>query len=529
MLDKLTVQRRMVIATLLAIIFFIGYDYFYLSKFRPQVDINASSNQTIANQAPEVKTNTIVSETTAQAKVKSKIISEIKGKNFDIKIDEFGRFSSFALTESQYKQADGNQINLVDHSMSPLPLETRFSDQGLNKMAFEVPYTASASFVDAQNSKQELVLTQNLGNLVVVKKITFNPNGSYELIVNLSKSAEYFITPGARPNINVDGYTIHGSLVRKSGGKLEITKDGDLDAAQSFANSSIAAASDRYYTALFYNFDNKLDVVISPDSQKNIQVFAKSSGEFKTNGFMGPKEHKLLDSIDKRLIDVIEYGWFTFIAKPMFSFLNWLHGFTGNWGWAIVIMTLFIRLALFPLSYKGMMSMNKLKDLSPKIKELQAKYKGDSQKLQTSMMELYKKHGANPMGGCLPILLQIPVFFAIYRVLLNAIELKGAPWILWISDLAEKDPYYILPVAMGLLMFLQQRITPTTFTDPMQEKIMKYLPLVFTLFFITFPAGLTLYWTTNNISSFIQQVVINKMFKKHKQEAIAEKKHENRS
>ncbi len=136
------------------------------------------------------------------------------------------------------------------------------------------------------------------------------------------------------------------------------------------------------------------------------------------------------------MVDVIEYGWFTFIAKPMFLLLSWLHNYIGNWGFAIVALTIVIRIVLFPLTYKGMVSMNKLKDLAPKMKEIQAKYKGDPSKLNAHVMELYKKNGANPMGGCLPILIQIPIFFAIYRVLLNAIELKGAPWIFWIKDLA---------------------------------------------------------------------------------------------
>ena len=255
------------------------------------------------------------------------------------------------------------------------------------------------------------------------------------------------------------------------------------------------------------------------DANNNPIVFVKANDSLKLGAYIGPKEHKILSSMDERLNDVIEYGWFTFIAKPMFAFLNFLHNYIGNWGWAIVVLTLVIRIVLFPLTYKGMLSMNKLKELAPKVKEIQTKYKDDKQKLQVHMMELYKKHGANPMGGCLPILLQIPVFFAIYRVLLNAIELKGAPWILWIHDLSVMDPYFVLPILMGLTMFLQQKLTPTTFTDPMQEKVMKFLPLIFTFFFVTFPAGLTLYWFVNNVCSVVQQVFVNKLFEKHKKAA----------
>jgi YidC/Oxa1 family membrane protein insertase len=166
--------------------------------------------------------------------------------------------------------------------------------------------------------------------------------------------------------------------------------------------------------------------------------------------------------------------------------------------------------------------MNRLKELAPKIKAIQEKYGNDKQKASMHMMELYQKEGANPMGGCLPLLLQIPVFFAIYRVLLNAIELKGAEWMLWIDDLAEMDPYFILPIIMGATMFLQQKITPNTMTDPMQQKMFQWLPVVFTFFFLWFPAGLVLYWAVNNIFTVAHQYYINKVF-----ESAKVQRHEN--
>jgi YidC/Oxa1 family membrane protein insertase len=216
------------------------------------------------------------------------------------------------------------------------------------------------------------------------------------------------------------------------------------------------------------------------------------------------------------MTNIIEYGFFTFISKPVFLFLKYIYSILGNWGWSIVAITLIIRFILYPLTYKGMVSMNRLKELSPKVKEIQAKYKGEPQKMNAKMMELYKKHDANPMGGCLPMIMQIPVFFAIYRVLLNSIELKHSPWIAWYHDLSVMDPYYVLPVLMGASTFWQQSLTPQNFTDPMQAKIMKFLPLIFTFFFITFPAGLTLYWLTNNLFSVAQQYYVNSIFAKEK-------------
>ncbi|MGL2341557.1 membrane protein insertase YidC, partial [Helicobacter pylori] len=234
------------------------------------------------------------------------------------------------------------------------------------------------------------------------------------------------------------------------------------------------------------------------------------------HGYIGPKDYRSLKAISPMLTDVIEYGLITFFAKGVFVLLDYLYQFVGNWGWAIILLTIIVRIVLYPLSYKGMVSMQKLKELAPKMKELQEKYKGEPQKLQAHMMQLYKKHGANPLGGCLPLILQIPVFFAIYRVLYNAVELKSSEWILWIHDLSIMDPYFILPLLMGASMYWHQSVTPNTMTDPMQAKIFKLLPLLFTIFLITFPAGLVLYWTTNNILSVLQQLIINKVLENKK-------------
>jgi YidC/Oxa1 family membrane protein insertase len=160
--------------------------------------------------------------------------------------------------------------------------------------------------------------------------------------------------------------------------------------------------------------------------------------------------------------------------------------------------------------------MQKMKDLAPKIKEIQKKYKGDPQRMNAAVMETYKKHGANPLGGCLPMLLQIPVFFAIYRVLLNSVELQGAPWILWIDDLSRMDPIYVLPLLMGASMYYQQKLTPNNFTDPMQQKVFQFLPVIFTFFFITFPSGLVLYWFVNNLFSIAQQFLVNRNYEAQK-------------
>jgi len=226
--------------------------------------------------------------------------------------------------------------------------------------------------------------------------------------------------------------------------------------------------------------------------------------------FAGPKEYDLLKSYSLKFEKSIDFGIFSFLAIPMLKFLKIIYGVVGNYGVAIILLTLSIKIVTFPLTQKSMVSMKKMSSLQPKMNEIKEKFKGDKERTNQATMELYKKEGVNPLGGCLPMLLQIPVFFALYKSLLLSIELQGAPFILWITDLSLKDPYYITPLLMGATMFLQQRMTPSTTTDPLQKKIFTFMPLIFTFLFLTFPAGLVVYWLTNNVLSIAQQYFINK-------------------
>ncbi|WP_086288520.1 membrane protein insertase YidC [Campylobacter devanensis] len=522
MLDKLSTQKRLIIATVISVLFFIAYDALFAPK--PLIDTNKTVEQNQSAPATNLANSTTDKAAIAPKQI-SKNIATIEGATYSATIDELGRISNFTLKDSKFKNENGEQISLLKPS-SPLPLEIRFSDTAINEKAFKVAYTVSSDKIDATKSPANITLTQNLDSFSVVKNLTFYPDGSYDIDVSVNSNHEYFITAGFRPIVAVDGYTVHGVLLRKEDDSLEIIEDGDAKGNEIFRSVDLLANSDRYYTTLFYDNKRSMEVFIQNDADENTLSFARNIGNFSAKGYIGPKDYKTLKAIEPSLVDTIEYGWFTFIAKPAFLLLDWLYSFIGNWGFAIVVLTIIIRIVLFPLTYKGMVSMNKLKELAPRMKEIQTKYKGDPQKINAHVMELYRKHGANPMGGCLPILIQIPIFFAIYRVLLNAIELKGAEWILWINDLAELDPYFILPILMGITMYIQQHITPTNFTDPMQEKIMKFLPLIFTFFFITFPAGLTLYWFINNLCSIAQQMVVNKIFARHKAQEIAEKRHE---
>ncbi len=528
-------QKRMLIMTLVVFVFFIAYEFLVL---KPQQEAKAAlvkqEQAQKQNVAPEVNAldakmvttdvngnpvnmSKSVDALSSKVVASSEIVSVIKTAKNIIEIDNLGRVAQVTLLEEKYKDENGNQIKLFEANQLR-PLEIRFADVNLNTEAFKVSVIASSSNVDATTSTQELILTQNLNGTVLTKKLTIYSDGHYDLNVSATNDKQFFITNGFRPNVLADMYAVHGFISKLNDNTLKTIEDGDSDKNENIVGAKFISSFDRYYATVIYNFDKSLNVTLMPDSSSNPQGFIHGGTDVSFSGFIGPKNHRDLNALNPELIDVIDYGWFTFIAKPMFLLLQFIQGYVGNWGWTIVILTILIKLVLYPLSYKGMVSMQKLKDLAPKMKEIQVKYKDDKQKQSMHMMELYKKHGANPMGGCLPLILQIPVFFAIYRVLLNAIELKGADWIFWVHDLAEMDPYFVLPILMGVTMFLQQKITPNTMQDEMQKKIFQFLPVVFTFFFLWFPAGLTLYWFINNLFTIGQQYYINSIFERKRAE-----------
>ncbi|HBA89605.1 MAG TPA: membrane protein insertase YidC [Geobacter sp.] len=225
--------------------------------------------------------------------------------------------------------------------------------------------------------------------------------------------------------------------------------------------------------------------------------------------YYGPKDLDILKAQGNRLEEVIDYGWFAAIAKPLVASLKYLYKYTGNYGLAIIIITFILKLLFFPLTHKSYKSMKDMQKLQPKMTELKEKFKNDRDAMNRAVMELYKTHKVNPMGGCLPMVVQIPVFFGLYRALMYSIELRHAPFYFWITDLSAKDPYYVTPIIMGATMFIQQKMTPSNM-DPVQAKMMLMLPVVFTFMFLNFPSGLVVYWLVNNVLTIAQQMYINK-------------------
>ncbi|MCE3222252.1 MAG: oxaA [Nitrospira sp.] len=245
--------------------------------------------------------------------------------------------------------------------------------------------------------------------------------------------------------------------------------------------------------------------------------------------YAGPKEYDTLKLLNVGLEDTIDFGWFVFgswglvkaVAKPIFYVLRFLYEFTHNYGITIILLTLSIKLMFVPLQYKSYKSMKQMQVIQPKVLALQTKFKDDRERLNKELIKLYKDHKVNPVGGCLPMVLQMPVFVALFNILYMTIDLRQAPFMLWITDLSVQDPYYVLPIVMGATMVIQQKITPTTM-DPTQAKIMLFLPVFMTFLFVNFPAGLVLYWLTNNVLTITQQVVTERLFAKKWQVAAAQ-------
>ncbi|PHM20160.1 MAG: membrane protein insertase YidC [Curvibacter sp. PD_MW3] len=238
---------------------------------------------------------------------------------------------------------------------------------------------------------------------------------------------------------------------------------------------------------------------VAPGSSKTVEA----------RFFVGPQEEKKLETLAPGLELVKDYGWLTILAKPLYWLLDKLEHLIGNWGWSIVALVVLLKAAFYWLNAKAYASMAKMKAINPRIMEMRERLKDNPQQMQQEMMRIYREEKVNPMGGCLPIMIQIPVFIALYWVLLSSVEMRNAPWILWVTDLSAKDPYYILPLLMTLSTMLQTALNPAP-PDPMQAKMMWIMPLVFSVMFFAFPAGLVLYWLTNNILSIAQQWIINK-------------------
>ncbi|WP_457568600.1 membrane protein insertase YidC [Desulfurobacterium sp.] len=383
------------------------------------------------------------------------------------------------------------------------PLMTVSKNSTVNNWLFSVPLKASADSLSVSASPARLILKGVLPDgRIFTKEFMFYPDRYVIDVKEALKGEKLSILVGPDIKVN-EAHTSRmghiGPVVELSNGKVERINPEKITAI-SFNEVKWAGEEDKYFLSAVKDSSFSVDVVASGGKS----IVNNHVSDFKA--FFGPKE---LSRLEKLGMDkAIDFGIFGFLAKPFLKFFLFLHRFIPNYGLVIIVITLIIKILMHPLTHKSFESMKKMQVLAPKIEELKKRYGKDPKKLNEEMMKLYKEEGVNPMGGCLPMLLQIPVFFALYEIFLNAVELKGVSF-LWIKDLSTPDPTFILPILMGLSMILQQKLTPSA--NPEQQKIFYVMAVVFTFMFAKFPAGLVLYWMTNNLITAAQNFIINKM------------------
>ncbi|MEA3241074.1 MAG: membrane protein insertase YidC [Pseudomonadota bacterium] len=544
-------EKRTILAIVLSLAVLMGYQYIFPpSKPVPSTSSVAekvSRSPVATTNKPEAATNkddslqspSASNESAVALPIKEALTPVVDGE--DITIDSTlytcvintvgGVMKKFTLKNYRKDIASGSSrlemVNVVDPSYFPLSGKIALGDQVFSDRRFV--YQADTKGLEfLQINKEQVTLelrSPQESGMTLVKKYVFYPGEyyfdlSYELqdrndaptiLSSTSLVWSHEIFPAAKkpksyvyrgPQAYVDGKLFKQSKKQKKIKKMEL--DGTINWIGYTTKYFLAAIMPQEQTAV-----SNVTGVIEKPKATIVETGMKMGGAGNFRVFIGPKEFDYLKKFNLQLDKSVDFGWFGIIARPLVQLLKFFNRYLHNYGLAIILVTILIKLVFYPLSQKSYQSMNKMKAIQPKVAKMKEKYKDDKARQQKEMMDLYRTYKVNPFGGCLPIVVQIPVFFGLYRGLMVAIELRHAPFFWWIQDLAAKDPYYITPILMGATMFLQQKMSPTT-GDAMQAKMMLFMPLIFTFMFLNFPAGLVLYWLVNNILSIGQQYMVMK-------------------
>ena len=460
---------------------------------------------------------------------------------FDVAISVVGGTLQGAVLKSYPVEKDrpDELVNLLDTSGKGFgQLESGIRAAGGGAEATHLASFSTAQAAYELGDADELIVPlrwRDDSGITIEKRYTFR-RGSYQIdleqvVTNDSaatwKGAEYVRIKRhsaeiERSMFDVDSYSFIGPIVYDGEGSKKISRDDLLDDGPyefSSAQGWLGSIQHHFVRAVVptpgidykYSVVAKGDVATSTAIRRSLVEVAPGTSEtLSTTLFVGPKLQEQLEEIDKTLKLTVDYGWLTIISSPLFWLLSLVYDYVGNWGVAIIVVTFLIKLAFYKLTESSGRSMAKMRQIQPRMKALQDRYKDDRQALSQAMMDLYKREKVNPAAGCLPILIQMPFFLAFYWVLLESVEMRQAPFALWITDLSTRDPYFILPLIMGAAMLMQQKLNPAP-TDPVQAKVMQIMPIMFTVFFAFFPSGLVLYWVTNTVLSIAQQWKINRV------------------
>ncbi|MHB8482679.1 MAG: membrane protein insertase YidC, partial [Nitrospiria bacterium] len=434
----------------------------------------------------------------------------------------------------EYTESDRKTgVKLLKEEISLFPLSLELKED--NDFFLNGIYQVEGNDINLSNEKKEgtiiFYLKDSINGKGVEKKLTFHGDSyTVDVEVKTEKIPSYDILLGSNFGIhqwadkNFVGFIgpislINNRIIKETPSKIsqDVIYEG---------KTTWTALQDKYFLAALIPKDDEgvksiVKKVREGEFTAGVIVFPKQpvSSTQRFVLYAGPKKLSILESLNVYLEETIDFGWFIagswsvvrIIAKPLFAILNFFYSFTHNYGLAIILLTVSIKILFIPLTHKSYKSMKGMQEVQPVLAELQKKYKNDKPRLNKEIMELYRTHKINPLGGCLPMVLQIPVFVALFNIFYTTIELRHAPFFLWVNDLSDYDHKYVLPVVMGITMFIQQKIQPTNM-DPKQAKIMLFLPVVFTFFFLNFSSGLVLYWILNNVLSITQQVVTAKYF-----------------
>ncbi|MCO5142403.1 MAG: membrane protein insertase YidC [Oligoflexia bacterium] len=529
-------DKNAILAVMISLAIWVGWQKFYLEPIQKKA---AEQTQKIKSEAKPInETNTTEKNKTllesSSKNVSKKVVavslsemdlveSKIKFSNSKSFIDEWSlNHYSTDINDKEKK------VNLSGISGFGKQLEIRFSDQAFNS-------ELNDNWQVVQDSNNKIVQKLETDQFLVEREfspLTSDFSGELKLRFRFLKETPKFIFLDfyGSPQRPIDH---DGSIFGQAPDKVHVTYLSLVDRKHTMASSLDERVENmagikwigidtRYFVFGLVpdaSLRDKLGVQVEKEffQEQNaargslvIPTESKQEVNFSTKVYFGPKKFEYLEAVDPILIDTIDFGWTSFLAMPLLKSLKWLYKYVHNYGIAIIILTFVIKMLLLPLTYKSMKSMAKISKLQPQLNALREKYKDDKEKLNAEMMSFMKNNGYNPVGGCLPILLQMPIFFALYRVLFNSMELYQAPFYFWIQDLAAPDRFFVTPVLLTALMYFQQKISPNTATDPTQQKMLQFMPVMFGVFMLMLPAGLNIYMLVNSATSIAQQWFLNR-------------------
>jgi YidC/Oxa1 family membrane protein insertase len=526
-------NKRTIIAVVLMMILWSVYTMYFSPQ---QVQQDVVAEETIVStsavnpsslQTPAPVESQFVADAAVEVvdETNIKIISE----NYTYFISSVGAsIESVSLSKYREENTPDSDFQYLYSADSSQDVFSIYGSDGLyvpKNLNYSLPPNLSDEVV-VTDGKVDIPFTAYINGIQVVKTYTFySDNYNFDLNITVTNASEK--EQHGRINLIVNNEwneddtqyrSFHGPMtfvadelqeddVDKLTGSPKIYADGTLWSGYATKYFLTAVAPNNFFSQVTISLKN--GVINNLFTSELLSLNPGDTSTLSYSSYVGPKVMDELNAAGHGFEESIHYGLFSPICKPLMSVIRFFYGFLGNYGFAIILLTICIKLIFWPLTQKSYKSMKGMQKLQPEMKRMREKHGSDKQKLNQEMMKFYKENKVNPLGGCLPMLIQIPVFFALYRVLLSSIELRHAPFMLWLTDLSAKDPYYVTPIIMGVTMFLQQKMTPTSL-DPMQEKMMLFLPIIFTFMFLNFPSGLVIYWLVNNLLTILQQYLIRR-------------------